>query len=76
MWHAYDGMGWWMVFGMIWMVVFWGAIVALIVWGVGRATGGSSESRDRESPLDIARRRYANGEITREQFDQFRHDLS
>ena len=75
MWDSYDGMGWWMVFGMIWMVVFWGAIVALIVWGVSRVTGGGGSGAG-ESALDIARRRYANGEITREQFEQLRSDLS
>jgi len=75
MWDTYDGMGWWMVFGMIWMVVFWGAIIGLIIWGVARATGGGGR-RDDETPIETARRRYARGEITREQFEQFRHDLS
>jgi putative membrane protein len=69
-------MGWWMVFGMIWMVVFWGGIIALIVWGVTRATSGGGGVGQQDSPLEIARRRYASGEITREQFEQLRHDLS
>ena len=73
MWGAHDGMGWWMAFGMIWMVVFWGAVIWLIAWGVGQFAGG--RGRDGESPLDIARRRYASGEITREQFEQLRRDL-
>jgi len=76
MWGAHDGMGWWMVIGMIWMVVFWGAIVALIIWGVSRFTGGPTGRGDSESSLEIARRRYASGEITREQFEQLRRDLS
>jgi putative membrane protein len=71
MWGAHDGMGWWMVFGMIWMVVFWGAIIWLIAWGVTQF----SRRSDGDSPLDIARRRYASGEITREQFEQLRRDL-
>jgi len=73
MWGAHDGMGWWMMFGMIWMVIFWGAIIWLIAWGVSQFSG-----RDRgsgESALDIARRRYASGEITREQFEQLQRDL-
>jgi putative membrane protein len=65
-----------MVVGMIWMVVFWGAIVALIIWGVSRFAGGAGGRSDGESPLEIARRRYARGEITREQFEQLRRDLS
>ena len=74
MWGAHDGMGWWMAFGMIWMIVFWGAIIWLIAWGVSQFSG--RDRRDGESALDIARRRYAGGEITREQFEQLRRDLS
>jgi putative membrane protein len=74
MWGAHDGMGWWMAFGMIWMIVFWGAIIWLIAWGVSQFSG--RDRREGESALDIARRRYAGGEITREQFEQLRRDLS
>ena len=76
MWHWHDGMGWWMVF---WMVLFWGAIVTLVVWGVkklterGRSESSTSEKRD---PLDIAKERYARGEISREEFEQIKKDLS
>jgi len=73
MWGAHEGMGWWMVFGMIWMVIFWGAIVWLIVWGIGQVSGG--DRRRDDDPIEIARRRYARGEITREQFDQLQRDL-
>lgn len=76
MWHWHDGMGWWMVF---WMVLFWGVIVALVVWGIKRLTGrdgsGSSTSEKRD-PLDIAKERYARGEISREEFEQIKKDLS
>ena len=73
MWGANEGMGWWMLFGGIWMVIFWGAIIWLIVWGVSQLGGG--RRHDEESSLDIARRRYARGELTREQFEQLRRDL-
>ena len=74
MWH--DGMGWWMVFL---MVLFWGAIVALVIWGIRRLTerdrseSGTSQKRN---PLDIAKERYARGEISKEEFDQIKNDLS
>jgi putative membrane protein len=66
-------MGWWMIFGGIWMVIFWGAVNWLVIWGVGQLSGGSRRSDD--NPLEIARARYARGEITREQFEQLRQDL-
>jgi len=60
------------------MLVLLVAIIALVVWGVmtlvkhGRSvsrTGGEVDA------LDIAKRRYARGEITKEQFDQIKKDL-
>jgi putative membrane protein len=77
MWGAHEGMGWWMVFGGIWMVIFWGVIIWLIVWGIGQGSRGSTDGRRNEdAPLEIAKRRYASGEITREQFERLRQDLS
>jgi putative membrane protein len=65
-------MGWWMLFGTIWFVVFWGAIIYFIVSAPARMSGRTTE----ETPLEIARRRYARGEISKEEFDQLRRDLS
>ncbi len=77
MWHSVDGMGWWMLWGAIMMVVFWGLIIALAVWFVRSLAppDGGREERARPSPLDIARERYARGEISREQFEQIRRDV-
>jgi putative membrane protein len=73
MWHSGDGMGWWMVFGSVWMVFFW----ALIIWALVRlfSRGETADGSHRESPLDIVRRRYAGGEISREEFEQLQKDL-
>jgi putative membrane protein len=84
MWDAHDGMGWWMIFSMIWVVLFWGLIIGLIVWAISRFSGSgaattsppSQVTQKQESALDIAKRRYASGEITREEFEQLRRDLS
>lgn len=73
MWGAHDGMGWWMVIGSVWFVLFWGAVIYLIFWAAGR---GRSEERADETPLEILRRRYARGEITKEQFERMRQELS
>ena len=77
MWHMWDvssGMGWWMAFGGIWMVIFWGGLIALIVWGVKKLSerNGSSPKHD---PLDVAKERYAKGEISKQEFEQIKKDL-
>ncbi len=75
MWHYGDGMGWWMLFGGVWMFVFWGGLIALVVWGVTKLSGRGSSST-RKSPLDVAKERYAMGEISKEEFEQLKKDLS
>jgi putative membrane protein len=58
-------------------LVFWGVIIALIVWAVTRIIRrGTSTGGGKASPLDIARERYAKGEITKEQYEQLKKDLS
>ncbi len=76
MW-GYWGWGW-MVLMMVVMVVFWGGIIGLIVWGITRWTRRESiyGTGEKRSPLDIAKERYARGEITKEQFEQIKKDLS
>jgi putative membrane protein len=72
MWHMNDGMGWWMVPGSFWYVFFW----ALVVWTVVRVTERGNRNQEfGESAIEILRKRYAKGEIDKEQFDQMRRDL-
>ena len=79
MWCWHEGMGWWMVFGGILMVLFWGGLIALVVWGISRLIQGSDSgpsSGQRRDALDIAKERYAKGEISREEFERIKKDLS
>ena len=61
-----------------WMIIFWVVIIALIVWGVialvrrGTSVSDTPQKRD---PLDIARERYARGEITKEEFEEIKRNL-
>lgn len=78
MFHMWDmplGMGWWMVFGGLWMVVFWGGLIALIAWGIIKLTR-RGDATPKHNPLDVAKERYARGEISREEFEQIKKDLS
>ena len=67
------GGGWWWLLMPIGMIIFWGAIIALIVWGIRQFTEGRGS---RGNAIDIAGRRYARGEISPEEFEQIRRDLS
>ena len=80
-WDWNNTWGWWggMAVMMLLMVVFWGGIIALIVWGIiklARQGSSGSGASDKRQPLDIAKERYARGDITKEQFEQIKKDLS
>ena len=56
------------------IVLFFGGIIALIVWAVMRLTKHDTPVV-KQTPLDIAKERYAKGEINKEQFEQLKKDL-
>lgn len=67
------------IFGMIFMLVFWVLIIAGIVlvvrWLVEQGRPGSPSGPAGESALDVLKKRYARGEIGKEEFDQKKRDL-
>lgn len=77
-WNSWGGLWAGMIIMMVLMVIFWGGIIALIVWGIRRFARRESGrgTAERPSPLDLAKERYARGEITKEQFEQIKKDLS
>jgi putative membrane protein len=72
MWGDWDGWRWWLVMPV--MLIFWGGVIWLIVWLVRQSS--SRTDRSDGDAIEIARRRYARGEISREEFEQIRRDLS
>ena len=66
------GVGMWP--GAVAMLVFWGALIVGAIL-VARHFGGVPGSEARPSSLDILKRRYASGEVTREEYQQMRRDL-
>lgn len=65
------GGAWWGLFSFVFMALVIGGTTLLVIWGV-RQTGPSSGG---DMPLDILKRRYARGEIARDQYEQMRRDL-
>lgn len=64
--------------GMIFSLVFWALLIGGAVWLVvtlarGASTGAASATG--QTPLDILKVRYAKGEVTKEQFEEMKHNL-
>ena len=74
MWFMHDFGGWGMLFGGIWMFLFWGGLIALIVWGVTRLTSREGLTT-KHIPLEVAKERYTRGEINKQEFEQIKKDL-
>jgi putative membrane protein len=79
-WMHGNNWGWgWMTLMMVAMLLFWGAVIFGIFWlirGAARGEWGRSERpTDKESPLDILDRRFAEGEITPEDYQTRRKVL-
>ena len=64
-------------FGWLMMLLFWGLIIAgamlVIRWLVDQTRSPALGS---ETALDVMKRRYAKGEITKEQFEAMKRDLA
>lgn len=77
MWHFDGTMGGWSIFGGIMMIVFWVVIIALVVWWIKKLSEKNPDSKneDKHDPIDVAKQRYAKGEITKVEFEQLKRDL-
>jgi putative membrane protein len=76
-WHDW-AMGPWDWIGGLLGIFFFIAFVVLVIWGITKLVQRESSSggEQRKSPLDIAKERYAKGEITKEEFDAMRKELT
>lgn len=75
MWGPYGGGGPWMFFHFFfWILVIIGVIL-LIVWIV-RQSGTRAGARGEETALDILNKRYARGELSKEDYEKMRKDIS
>jgi putative membrane protein len=70
MWPNMGSMGWWMV---LWWVVGIAVLVVLVRLVAGAAGGFASRTDD--TPEQILKRRYARGDIDREEYQRRLDDL-
>jgi len=73
---GYGGYGGWIM--LIGMAIFWGLIIWGIVALVRRSGGWGSSGADHqhsESALEVLKKRYARGEINKQEFEEKKKDL-
>lgn len=68
---GYGMMGFGMGFGFIFMLLFWGALIWLIVTLVNAAQSNKRE----DDALSILKKRYAAGEISKKQYEEMKKAL-
>jgi putative membrane protein len=68
MWGLGMGLG-----GLV-MLAFWGVVIVGVILLI-RSAGGAHDGLWHDTPLNVLKRRYAAGHITREQYEQMRKDL-
>jgi putative membrane protein len=64
-----------MALGWLGMLAFVGAIALAVVWAVRALSSTDGHSAAGETPEEVLRRRFAAGEITREEYEQMRRVL-
>ena len=65
-----------MIFGFIFMLLFIGGSILLIVWIVKQfAPGRTSDTPSTSNALEILKERFAKGEITKEEFAEMKKEL-
>jgi putative membrane protein len=74
-----NGDGWSWVWGGLMMLIFWGGLVALVVFavrgGFGARSSHGDERRSAPDAQEILAERFARGEISEDEFEERRHVL-
>lgn len=65
-------------FGMVFMVLFWGAVIFLVVWGITRLKRVQKDSapESSKSSLEILNKRLASGEISEQEYEKIRKKIT
>lgn len=72
MMHWMNGSGGYMWFGWIFWLILLGVIVWAVVTIINKNQTGTGNNQLGESSIDILKKRFAKGEITKEQYDQMK----
>ena len=66
MWHMYDGYHFWGMH-LVWWIV-WILLLGWLFFGIGRS--GRWRSKEEDTPLGVLQKRFASGEISKEEYEE------
>ena len=69
--NGYGMMGFGMGFGFIFMLLFWGIIIWLIITLINK----NQSNKNEQDSLIIIKKRYASGEISKKQYENMKKEL-
>ncbi len=76
-WGNFGGMGiGGMGFGWLFTILFWVVVIVGLVYLIKYIIKANKKEERKETSEDILRKRYASGELTREEFTERMKDLS
>lgn len=68
--HWMDWSGGWM------MILWWGIIIAVVYFVVKAIIPQKGEMHKEDSAIEILKKRYARGEISKEEFNEKKNDVT
>lgn len=64
-------------FSLLWLIIIVAIIILVVIAIVNytKSSAGNTSVKKNESPMEILKRRYAKGEISKSQFEEMRKDI-
>ncbi len=62
-------------FGSLFMVLFWALVIVVVVYVIKIVMSGTKDGGKTETVLDILKKRYAQGEINKKEFEEKKREL-
>ena len=70
MMHWFNDYGMGIGFGWLFMILFWALVIMGIIYLVKMLAGNTGPATPKETAEDILRKRFARGELSREEFEK------